>query len=93
MVFAVVVVAAHAETREFIGLVHEYVAASSAPATTVQAVHVSASSAQAALSVLKKPVLQFTDANLVLVAVVQVYVGLVPALAMSVHDLHVLPVV
>ena len=42
MVFAVVVVAAHAETREFIGLVHEYVAASSAPATTVQAVQVSA---------------------------------------------------
>lgn len=59
----------------------------------VQAVHVSASSAQAALTVLKKPVLQFTDANLVLVAVVQVYVGLVPALAMSTQSVHVLPVV
>ena len=46
MVFAVVDVAAHAETRESIALVHVYVAASSAPATTVQVVQVSAVSAQ-----------------------------------------------
>ena len=46
MVFAVVDVAAHAETREFIALPHVYVAASSAPATTVQAVQVPALSAQ-----------------------------------------------
>ena len=72
MVFAVV--AAHAETREFIGLVHEYVAASSAPATTVQAVQVSAVSWYRQCTVVeKKPSAQPPKANLVSVAVVQVY--------------------
>ena len=76
----------------FVAVVQIRAAVDRALVIAVQAVHVSASSAQAALTVLKKPVLQFTDANLVLVAVVQVYVGLVPALAMSTHEVHVLPV-
>ena len=76
----------------FVAVVQIRAAVDRALVIAVQAVHVSASSAQAALTVLKKPVLQFTDANLVLVAVVQVYVGLLPALAMSTHAVHVLPV-